>query len=1224
MMIISVTTAMSQQMPITVTPILTPPYTTSLSKMSESGSTSLMVNIYVGDVTITEVPVRLRIKMESHGITITSRKDAPVTPLFLGGGEARVLIGDDLKQTLQLDNLTFQGYDKTAYIKSGVLPGGLWKITVWLEHLHTGRTLSNKGIATAWMASYPPPVLTAPKQDAIAPTDILLPLTFTWQASKSVGGTASLLYTFEMWEMRTPGVPAQTIAAYTPPIITAQTSGLFHTVIPSAYAMEPGMRYCWRVTVSDPSGRASIQEGGHSEVREFQYLEKCPEVCDISITQKDVIATATWELNTLHKGGWNVEMYDDGGLYHETLWSGENHNGKKSYPHGTTWHIRVQGICQNGVTSEWSQWEDFTIPEAFTKPKRPDGTTYECGPRPEPRKITNFTEKELFPGDTIENERGTSKFEIYSATKNSNGSYRGLMYMHLNIWGVKVMCEYDNLRVNTDGVTISNFYMVSVEYDDLNMDVDAMKAWHEQLALDIAGTTYNNSIRDTINLGTYKVNFATLVKQKGKYYAVTELGDTTDVTYSLERKRRVMVEDAKGNKLMLDRDGNIMGVEEYRASGGNERLLKTFNAKKDSLMSTTDNITFEKVETENYGFDKWRGEEYDRDQYPTITDNNDYRPAYIGAEKEKTIRIKVNKTKGITFKSERGVPLIANEKDNTIAFNCGTTGRQAIYAYRDSTVVGKVNVQAYSYKDVKVHLVRVNGATKRLDVEAITKGVNEIFDDAVVRYTFDELDPITINYANKEHFVHGGKGTFQNYNEDQKTAIKALPETADQNDYYLFFVECSDRLDTAGNKSKDPVCGYMPVGRHYGFIYNEYTNARNIAHELAHGTNALHHTFSPESETFYTTSKTDNLMDYNAGEYLNHRQWQWAHEKHRNVLGFLDDEGESEAVQILVVYGANVALNASIQMLFAYMFDDNVNSWEDAWAEVNMYQALTEGAIDLIPIKKVRYALSFTNNFVQCLSAKEHITAESFVECGLLGLVDIVAGEAIEKYGLPAIKKGLAKIGLSPDKIDDVIKSSTAEDLPKNSIADVDANSIKKNTANIANKVIITFKKGEALSLHNGKYAITVVNVRNGTNGKYAIIGRSMQPIETVAKDLEDLVGKGNVVILDDRYLNGMTFRLEEYSIVLSNGTKVTQPARNWSQSEAWSDMRMNDVYKKVKTDGFITNKNDLKNTPMYRVNKQWIEKMKSDGYTIIDIGNPLSNSVESMFYNMEKGVMGW
>jgi len=43
-------------------------------------------------------------------------------------------------------------------------------------------------------------------------------------------------------------------------------------------------------------------------------------------------------------------------------------------------------------------------------------------------------------------------------------------------------------------------------------------------------------------------------------------------------------------------------------------------------------------------------------------------------------------------------------------------------------------------------------------------------------------------------------------------------------------------------------------------------------------------------------------MDYNGGEYLNHRQWQWAHEKHRNVLGFLDDEEESEANILPFIY----------------------------------------------------------------------------------------------------------------------------------------------------------------------------------------------------------------------------------------------------------------------------------------------------------------------------------
>ncbi|MBQ3634276.1 MAG: hypothetical protein II951_01480 [Bacteroidales bacterium] len=62
----------AQRTPITVTTILTPPYTTSLFTMAESGSTRLMVNLLVNDVTITEIPVKLHIKMESAGITIES------------------------------------------------------------------------------------------------------------------------------------------------------------------------------------------------------------------------------------------------------------------------------------------------------------------------------------------------------------------------------------------------------------------------------------------------------------------------------------------------------------------------------------------------------------------------------------------------------------------------------------------------------------------------------------------------------------------------------------------------------------------------------------------------------------------------------------------------------------------------------------------------------------------------------------------------------------------------------------------------------------------------------------------------------------------------------------------------------------------------------------------------------------------------------------------------
>jgi len=115
------------------------------------------------------------------------------------------------------------------------------------------------------------------------------------------------------------------------------------------------------------------------------------------------------------------------------------------------------------------------------------------------------------------------------------------------------------------------------------------------------------------------------------------------------------------------------------------------------------------------------------------------------------------------------------------------------------------------------------------------------------------------------------------------------------------------------------------------------------------------------------------------------------------------------------------------------------------------------------------------------------------------------------------------------------------------------------------------------------------------------------------------------VVILDDRYLNGMKFHLDEYVFTPSKGESITFSSKDWSVKEAWSDMTKNKVYDKIRDEkNYISNQMDLEGIPMYKINKQWIEKMKTEGYTIIDIGNPLEDSMESIFYNMEKGVMEW
>ena len=148
-------------------------------------------------------------------------------------------------------------------------------------------------------------------------------------------------------------------------------------------------------------------------------------------------------------------------------------------------------------------------------------------------------------------------------------------------------------------------------------------------------------------------------------------------------------------------------------------------------------------------------------------------------------------------------------------------------------------------------------------------------------------------------------------------------------------------------------------------------------------------------------------------------------------------------------------------------------------------------------------------------------------------------------------------------------------------------------------------------------------------NGKYAIIGRKMSGyVDECAKDLEKIVGEGNVEILDDAWLkkaNGgveKTFHIDAYDAKLSNGDMIHFESKDWTINDAIDDMV--EHYRNVKTNNLITNKLDIEQTPMYKVNKAWIETMKNDGFEIIDIGYPQELSSESLFYSMELETLGF
>ena len=64
------------------------------------------------------------------------------------------------------------------------------------------------------------------------------------------------------------------------------------------------------------------------------------------------------------------------------------------------------------------------------------------------------------------------------------------------------------------------------------------------------------------------------------------------------------------------------------------------------------------------------------------------------------------------------------------------------------------------------------------------------------------------------------------------------------------------------NRIFNAVSGYMPAGRHYGFIYNEFNNTRTIFHELGHCQGLSHMAKDTSSDA---QQKSTNLMGYGNG-----------------------------------------------------------------------------------------------------------------------------------------------------------------------------------------------------------------------------------------------------------------------------------------------------------------------------------------------------------------------
>lgn len=232
-------------------------------------------------------------------------------------------------------------------------------------------------------------------------------------------------------------------------------------------------------------------------------------------------------------------------------------------------------------------------------------------------------------------------------------------------------------------------------------------------------------------------------------------------------------------------------------------------------------------------------------------------------------------------------------------------------SYQDA---GKLLIANYAPRTQKVIFVPVTindedwMALPEIDLDSIRKGLDAIYGKLGISFELsedDELEHENIAFLLEDDGLDLERKGKWDILSDEMEYIKylySLERKVEHGAAYIFFLNKRHASDVS-------VVGDMPRGQASGFMFVDenlefFADARLVAHELGHGLYSLQHTFDyPALENV----ETDNLMDYNGGDFLAHFQWRLI-QNPTLVWSFLqdDEDGWKTVVQYVLQIGNDI------------------------------------------------------------------------------------------------------------------------------------------------------------------------------------------------------------------------------------------------------------------------------------------------------------------------------
>lgn len=876
-----------QVFPIQVVPQLVPPYSPYLSDYTGPGAQNLIVQIHANDVSISNYPCKLRITIEGVGITITTKSAAVTRPLMLQGGIPQIFYGEDLIDYFHPGALDFYGISRREYETTGRLPEGVYRFRVEVLDYNRGTVVSNTGVAMAWIILNDPPILNLPSHlsrvKIQGPTNIL----FTWTPRHS--GSPNAAFTtentfrlIEIWpDNRNPNDALLTQL----PLFeatTAQNQVLYGMTEP---ALIPGRKYAWQVQSKDAGGKDLFRNEGRSEVFVFQYGAALAVPDNLQLRwAKPTTLSVRWD--PVFVEGEDVRYR----LQYRTRLRREDHQWYETstqFTERTLYHLQSNTDYEMRIRTELATQEsEYSAIRVFkTLPPQKDGFVCADPVTPPPPPAITLP---VFPLSTNDTLHAGGYDILVRDVMEVEGKYHG-SGMAIVPWlnAAKVRVTFENIRVN-DRFWLTSGVIKSVWNPESGFLME------EQTPI-LPGSAPQAGELDITILAA-----DTLITIEGMAIAAVTKDDAGNVVVTTtDGKQQTLamgetyaIVDEVGNGYVIDAQGNIA-----KTTASEAKAVAGRGARQYSLA-----LRFERGDGE-YGFDE---KTYDglAHYYQQLQDGSHVPWKALSTAQPDNIEARLVSDEldiqQVTFEvsSTPVTSLSSSEGSAKLTLSGKMAGLEeellALHRVSDTLpakVIGKLNLATYAPVHYNLEIVPVNGASLPggLDVSAISKGLNSIYNEAVVAWRVSMEKNIQVDLP--ATFDDGETGVFSNYTEDMQTVLKAYGRL-DDNTYYLFII---------GEPRNPASLGYMPRNRQAGFLFagphggNAEEFLKTIAHELGHGAFNLKHTFSEHNLALGTT---DNVMDYGPGTALFKYQWDYIHDP-QSVVGLFegDEVGESVVVR---------------------------------------------------------------------------------------------------------------------------------------------------------------------------------------------------------------------------------------------------------------------------------------------------------------------------------------